>query len=90
MTISPWRVPLALSATDPEVDPTLDHLKATVEPSDQRPLYRELSRLFTDDLPVLALYFTVDISIARAGITGIKGRSKPAGDPTWNIAEWTR
>ena len=71
------------------VDQLIDRLKAAIDSNDQQPLYGELTRLYTEQLPLLPLYFMVGITIARPGITGVKGRSTaPAGNATWNIAEW--
>jgi peptide/nickel transport system substrate-binding protein len=74
------------------VNPTADQIterwKAALDPADQRQWVTALAKLFTDDLPMLPLYFEVDLSVARPGITGIKGRAKPEGDVTWNIREW--
>lgn len=73
----------------PVADQILGDLKAAIDPEQQRPLYRDLIRLHTEDLAMLPLYFQAELTIARAGVTGVKGYARPYGGTTWNIGEWS-
>jgi peptide/nickel transport system substrate-binding protein len=73
----------------PGLDRMIEGLKAAVEPDEQRPLYRSLVALTTEELPVLPLFFSSGgYTLIRPGITGAKGTPRPEGFITWNIAEW--
>ena len=72
----------------PVADQILGDLRAAIDPELQRPLYRDLIKLQTEELPMLPLYFQAELTIARAGITGVKGYARPYGGVTWNLAEW--
>ena len=66
----------------------IDRLKAAIDPEDQRRPYQELARLQTEELPFLPLFFNINLTVFRQGITGVKGDGRPEGGVTWNIAEW--
>lgn len=71
-----------------EMDRTIDALTIAVDPVDQRRLYRELIRLQTEELPVLPLYFNVQVTVFREGVVGVKGDTNPRTSLTWNVDEW--
>lgn len=68
--------------SNPRVDALLDRMVVIISPADRLPLERELLREQMGDLPVMALYWGVQVWAARAGVVGIKD-----GD-TWNVVEW--
>jgi len=74
--------------TNPAADQMIDRLKAVIDPEDQRRPYQELARLQTEELPFLPLFFNINLTVFRQGITGVKGDARPEGGVTWNIAEW--
>jgi peptide/nickel transport system substrate-binding protein len=73
---------------NPSADQLTEQLTKSIDPEEQRRLHQALVRLHTEELPMLPLFFVAELTVARQGITGIKGRSKPEGDATWNIQEW--
>jgi peptide/nickel transport system substrate-binding protein len=73
---------------NPSADQILGRLKGAFDPEAQRPLYRDLMRLYTEELPLLPLYFSSNIILARQGLTGLKGKANPEGGTTWNIGDW--
>lgn len=73
---------------NPEMDRLIDTLTTTIDPADQRRIYRDVVKLQTEDLPVLPLYFNVQVTVFREGVLGVKGDTKPRTSVTWNVAEW--
>jgi peptide/nickel transport system substrate-binding protein len=73
---------------NPAAEDMVTRLKAAFEADEQRPIYQELMKLYTDDLPTLPLYFQANYILVRQGITGVKGKAIPEGDATWNIGDW--
>lgn len=73
---------------NPAFDRAVDGLRAAIDPSAQRPLYADFVRILSQDLPMLPLYYTTGVTLAREGITGVKGESHPPSSVFWNIAEW--
>jgi peptide/nickel transport system substrate-binding protein len=73
---------------NPEMDRLVEGLTIAIDPSDQQRLYRDLVRLQTEDLPVLPLYFNVQVTLFREGVTGVKGDTTPRTSVSWNIAAW--
>lgn len=73
---------------DPVMDRVADALAVAIDEPQQRRLYRELVRLYSEDLPVLPLYFNVEATVFREGVVGVKGNTKPRTSHSWNIAEW--
>lgn len=72
----------------PEMDRIVDGLFVTIDLSQQRQLYRDLTKLLAEELPIMPLYFPVRTTLFREGISGVKGRAMPSGGETWNVAEW--
>lgn len=73
---------------DAAMDRINDGLGTAVDPTEQRRLYGELVKSLTEKLPVLPLYFSVQVVLFREGVTGVKGDTRPSGSETWNVAEW--
>ena len=71
-----------------EMDRMIDGLTTAIDPADQRRLYRDLVKLQTEELPVLPLYFNVQVTLFRQGVTGVKGDTTPRTSVSWNIADW--
>jgi peptide/nickel transport system substrate-binding protein len=70
---------------NPAMDQIVVRLTAAVDPEDQRRPFQELAVLYSQELPLLPLYWGIGAIIARQGVTGVKGVGDSA---TWNIAEW--
>ncbi len=73
---------------NPALDQLFERLKTAIEPDEQRVPYREFTRLYTQELPALPLYFGASAILVRQGITGVVGAAKPEGSATWNIEQW--
>ncbi|MBM2809449.1 MAG: hypothetical protein HW416_208 [Chloroflexi bacterium] len=73
---------------NPAMDRIVDGLALAINPDEERRLFRDLIRFYAEELPVLPLYFNVEVTVFRDGITGLKGNSKPRTSHTWNIQEW--
>jgi len=73
---------------NPENDRLVDEAKVAIGPADQQRLYREIARLRTDQLPEMPLYFVINLTVFREGISGIKGAARPRGGLGWNVMDW--
>lgn len=73
---------------NPEWDRLIDRAGSAVDPADQRDIYRTLARIQSEELPVLPLYYNVEATLFRQGVTGIRGNTKPKSSMMWNVAEW--
>lgn len=73
---------------NPAFDGLVDAATVALDPNDQRRLYREIVTLQAAELPVLPLYFLVQMVLFREGVTGVKGDTKPPTGLMWNVAEW--
>lgn len=73
---------------NPDNDRLVDGLTVAIDAAEQRRLWRELVKLQSEELPVLPLYFNVQVTLFREGILGVKGDTKPRTSVTWNVAQW--
>ncbi|MEA2641899.1 MAG: peptide/nickel transport system substrate-binding protein [Chloroflexota bacterium] len=73
---------------NPEHDRIVDTLRSAIDPGAQRQLYHALVDLQTQELPVLPLYFDVEMTLFRQGVTGVRGDTRPRTSATWNVSEW--
>jgi peptide/nickel transport system substrate-binding protein len=73
---------------NPERDQVTSALKVAIDPAEQRPLFRELARIESEDIPALPLYFNVQLTVFRDGVSGVKRNTTPKTTATWNIEEW--
>jgi peptide/nickel transport system substrate-binding protein len=73
---------------NPEHDRLVDEIGGAVDPAEQRRIYREIGRIQTTDLPVLPLYFNVEVTLFREGVLGIRGNTMPKTSLMWNVLEW--
>ncbi len=73
---------------NPERDRVTSAMKIAIDPAEQRPLFRELARIESEDLPGLPLYFNIQLTVFRDGVTGVKPNTAPKTTATWNIEEW--
>jgi len=71
-----------------ERDRVANALNVAIDPGDQRRLFRDLARIESEDVPALPLYFNVQITLFRDGVTGVKRNTAPKTTATWNVAEW--
>ncbi len=71
-----------------EMDRIIDGLSIAVDPAEQRRLYRDLVKMQTEELPLLPLYFKVNSTLFREGVTGVKGDTQPRTSVLWNVAQW--
>jgi peptide/nickel transport system substrate-binding protein len=73
---------------NPSMDQVADALQTAIDPREQQRLWRELVRAQSEDLPLLPLYFNIQVELYRQGLTGVVGTARPEGAQTWNIADW--
>ncbi len=73
---------------NPAADRAVDGLLRSIDPAEQRGLWRDLVRIQIQEVPVLSLYYYVQGTIFREGVTGIKGENRPTISATWNVTEW--
>jgi peptide/nickel transport system substrate-binding protein len=71
-----------------ELDRIIDALSIAIEPNTQQRLFRERVKLETEELPLLPLYFDVQIHLFREGVHGVRGETNPTTSVSWNAAEW--
>lgn len=71
-----------------ENDRIIDALNTALDPAEQRLLWRSLMKLQSEDVPVLPMYFNLEMILFRDGVTGLRGQSEPKTGATWNVAEW--
>lgn len=73
------------------VEPWFDVLAAAARHAagrdEQRTLYAELQRVWSDDLPALPLYQRLRVDVAARALTGIQP-TPDDGPLTWNAAQW--
>ena len=86
--VNGWTGPELRLPPNPAADQITERHTTSIDSDEQRRLHQALVKLHTEELPMLPLYFVAELTVARQGITGVKGRSKPEGDATWNIQEW--
>ncbi len=73
---------------NPERDRVTNVLKIAIDPAEQRPLFRELARIESEDVPALPLYFNIQLTVFRDGVTGVKRNTTPKTTATWNVEDW--
>jgi ABC-type transport system substrate-binding protein len=72
---------------NPDHDRVVDALRTEIDSARIPGLWRELVTIQTTELPLLPLFYLINVQLYREGVTGIKGDT--AMTPlTWNIAEW--
>ena len=74
---------------NPEMDRISTALLSAVDPAEQRRLWADMVRLYSQELPALPLYHLPQGSVFREGVAGIKGESwREGSSETWNVTEW--
>jgi peptide/nickel transport system substrate-binding protein len=71
-----------------EMDRLTERLNVAIDPAEQQRIYAGITRIQSEELPGLPLYFDVDVTLFRPGVTGVKGDTRPRISATWNVAEW--
>lgn len=76
----------------PSWDEVSQRLRVTLEESERIALERELVRIFSADLPVLPIYYDVDLLPVTSGLTGVQAARGMVHlgilHHTWNAHEW--
>jgi peptide/nickel transport system substrate-binding protein len=83
-----WTGPNAGCYRDPQHDRVVDALRSAIDPDEQRQLYRTMLTRESQELPVLPLYFDVQVTLFREGIVGVRGDTRPRTSATWNVSDW--
>jgi peptide/nickel transport system substrate-binding protein len=72
---------------NPRVDELASKGASLIDETERKPIYAELQKIWTDDLPVLPLYQRVVVAVQRTRLQNFK--PTPSSTPeTWNIHEW--
>jgi peptide/nickel transport system substrate-binding protein len=74
-------------------DPTMDRLIADVQreldPAKRKPLWAQMQKIYTEELPVLPLFFRTDVYVVPKWLTGVvrpgKLPSNYYGQETWGV-----
>jgi ABC-type transport system substrate-binding protein len=83
-----WIGPNRGGWSHPEFDRLSDVLLTTLDRGERTQLISQMTRLMSEDLPVLSMYFSVDVVAHVAGVAGPQVVSSDT--PTnWNVHEWT-
>jgi peptide/nickel transport system substrate-binding protein len=70
------------------LEPIIKELTQSIDPNRQRPLYQQWARTVSQELPLLPMYYTVNISLWREGITGVRPPTVPNTRQMWSVHEW--
>lgn len=73
---------------NPAFDRAVDGLRGAIDRGTQRSLYADFARILSQDLPLLPLYYTTGVTLAREGVVGARGETTPPSSVFWNIADW--
>lgn len=72
---------------NPQMDKLLDQGAATMDQAKRIPIYKQIQKLVYEDLPLLYVYYMVDINVAPKNMQGWK--PAPFTNATsWNAYEW--
>jgi peptide/nickel transport system substrate-binding protein len=55
----------------PEMDKLIDKLQRELDPAKRKPLWAEMQKIYTDELPVLPLFFRTDVFVVPKWLTGV-------------------
>jgi peptide/nickel transport system substrate-binding protein len=73
---------------NPEWDRLSAAMGVAIDANTQRQLWRGMAGIYTSDLPSLPVFFYLDTTIFRDGVSGVKGETTPRSSTTWQIGEW--
>ena len=69
------------------MDKLIDEVQRELDPAKRKPLWAEMQKIFTEELPVLPLYFRTDVYVVPKWLTGVIRPGKlPAGP--YAVEEW--
>ncbi len=68
-------------------DELLQKAFQTLSDQERLPLYLQQQEIFTDELPVLPLFYRLNVAAARADLQNFKPTPTQT-PPTWNVEEW--
>lgn len=75
--------------TNAEFDRLQDAFQTTLDRSEQTRLIGEMARVFSEELPLLPIYFNVRVTAFVAGLQGpLLGMTPDAGSDAWNVYLW--
>lgn len=71
----------------PGMDRLVDEVQRELDPAKRKPLWADMQKIFTNELPVLPLYFRTDVYVVPKWLTGVIRPGKlPAGP--YAVEEW--
>ena len=75
--------------SNPEMDKLIDATKRELDPAKRKPLWAEMQKIYTDELPVLPLFFRTDVYVVPKWLTGVlRPGQKPSAffdQETWSV-----
>jgi len=77
---------------DPRKDAILDELSSIITPARSEQLQLEFTKMFSEALPHLPLYYSPEVLVAKKGLTGITPRQESGGQnsSSWNMHQWDK
>lgn len=73
----------------PAMDKLIDEVQRELDPAKRKPMWVEMQKIYTDELPVLPLYFRTDVYVVPKWLTGvIRPGQLPSnyfGVETWGV-----
>jgi peptide/nickel transport system substrate-binding protein len=71
----------------PGMDKLVDGLQRELDPAKRKPIWSEMQKIYTEELPILPLYFRTDVYVVPKWLTGVIRPGKlPAG--SYAVEEW--
>ena len=74
----------------PEADRLLDRIENSFNRRETEALVAQFSKLFSDELPALPLYYPVEVTAAHKSLVGARPRAvgAPGASANWNCHQW--
>lgn len=71
----------------PGMDKLVDELQGELDPVKRKPIWANMQKIYTEELPILPLYFRTDVYVVPKWLTGVIRPGKlPAG--SYAVEEW--
>lgn len=70
--------------SNPEMDRLIDGVQRELDPAKRKPLWAEMQKIYTEELPVLPLFFRTDVYVIPKWISGI---ARPGQLPSNNFGQ---
>jgi peptide/nickel transport system substrate-binding protein len=71
------------------MDKLIDDIKRELDPAKRKPLWAEMQKIYTEEVPVLPLFFRTDVYVVPKWLTGVlRPGQKPSAyfdQETWGV-----